>query len=269
MDADELIERYAHGERDFRGIMLRDAELAETSLSHADLRDADLTGVNLCSADLTLAEFTHATLLGANLEGADLRRANLRWALLSESVLRAADLSWANLQGAALHHANLSRAKLRGAGLCHADLSAAILTEADLTGAKLCAANLCDTKFERAIFANADLTGAIVRRRVPRAAPAESEGPDADARARALWRLIVEEQRQETPAPRVANPVPRDGVVRGALRATPYGFLAGLLASGLADLVGADRLSVVLLGAASFGAVTLAGALKGCRENRG
>ena len=56
MDAKELLDRYAKGERIFTGINLIGAELNEASLSFANLRGADLVGVDLSGADLSGAD---------------------------------------------------------------------------------------------------------------------------------------------------------------------------------------------------------------------
>jgi uncharacterized protein YjbI with pentapeptide repeats len=45
MNANELLRRYAAGERDFGGAQLRGAYLNEAILNGADLRQADLSGL--------------------------------------------------------------------------------------------------------------------------------------------------------------------------------------------------------------------------------
>lgn len=89
MKVEELIKRYLAGERDFRGV---------------DLRGADLSGVDLEWADLS---------------GADLEWTNLEWAILRGTILERANLSGAFLRGADLEWANLRGAHLRGAHLSH------------------------------------------------------------------------------------------------------------------------------------------------------
>jgi uncharacterized protein YjbI with pentapeptide repeats len=123
---EELLRRYAIGERNFINANLRCAEfsnvyLTEVNFSRAKLSLANLSGVNLSKADLT---------------GADIQNANL---------------SHTNLSQSRLVRANLADAKLTGANLKRADLSHANLTKADLTGAILDEAN----------FIGADLSGAL------------------------------------------------------------------------------------------------------------
>ena len=57
MTRDELLSRYADGERDFTG-----ANLSGANLSYADLSGADLTRANLSSADMTDANLSGAVL---------------------------------------------------------------------------------------------------------------------------------------------------------------------------------------------------------------
>jgi hypothetical protein len=140
--AEELLRRYAAGERAFPNANLRSANLSE----------AVLRGANFISADLRGADFTRGDLRGANLHSADLADANLRSANLHSANLRSANLSEAILGGAYLRSANL-----RGANLSDANLSEAILGGADLRSANLRGANL-----HSADLRGADFTGAIL-----------------------------------------------------------------------------------------------------------
>src|SRR6476646_3929175 len=105
MDANELLTRYAAGERDFRlanlrGIVLSPLDLYRSSdaptLILANLNQLQqrpyLSGANLTGANLMAASLSGANLIGANLTGANLAGSHL---------------NWANLTGANLPHANL------------------------------------------------------------------------------------------------------------------------------------------------------------------
>ena len=92
MTNQELMERYAKGERNFR---------------RADLSEADLSGANLTGANLSWADLTGTDLSKANLSKADLSKADLSWADLSK-----ANLSKADLYGAVLCDANLDGARI-------------------------------------------------------------------------------------------------------------------------------------------------------------
>lgn len=112
MAPEQLLDQYASGERNFRGL---------------NLSYQILGGVDLMRADFSGAKLDHTIL-----EGANLNRVNFSKADLSGANLRRAELIWANLQGA-----NLRGANLRGADLSGADLGGADLTDADLGGAIL------------------------------------------------------------------------------------------------------------------------------------
>jgi uncharacterized protein YjbI with pentapeptide repeats len=122
MTAEELLQRYQSGERDFRGIkikgiFLRDECLRGIDLSYADLRGASLMGVDFSKANLRRADFSGGTfLILANMQQADLTQANFTNAFLILANMQQCCLAQANLT-----QANLTRAKLSGAtGLAEA-----------------------------------------------------------------------------------------------------------------------------------------------------
>lgn len=127
LGVDELLRRYAVGERYFINANLRCAQLSNIcleniDLSYAKLNLADLGDSNLSKANLTLAEMRSANLSGSNLHKSQLVRANLAGANLSNANLRCAnltnvDLSNANLNGADLRGANLAKTDLRKTSL--------------------------------------------------------------------------------------------------------------------------------------------------------
>ncbi len=176
--AEELLERYAAGERDFRGAELigenmGGAILARVNLGGALLRDANLHGV-----DFRYANLKRALLIGANLQRADLRSSNLNQSDLEETFLQGANLQMAFFEGANLIGANLEaadlelahfagavlrRANLRGANLRFADLLGADLQDTNLIGTNFQEANLQRAIFQRANFTGANLQGASLR----------------------------------------------------------------------------------------------------------
>lgn len=122
LGVDELLRRYAVGDRFFINANLRCAQLRELcleniDLSYAKLNLADLGGTNLSQANLTAAQMPAANLSGSNLSRSQLIRANLAGANLSDANLRGADLSCADLS-----NADLNGADLRGANLGRVDL---------------------------------------------------------------------------------------------------------------------------------------------------
>lgn len=183
MNAQELLERYAAGERDFGALGLSDANLSRANLSHANLSrsslsvanlsGANLHKINLSHAKLNVARLSEANLTQANLNGAILNVANLIRANLSEaemvqtSLIRA-EMLRADLTKANLNEANLNGVDLREAKLRQADLTGANLSEADLRGsflmeANLTQANLNGTDLSKTDLSAADLTGAELR----------------------------------------------------------------------------------------------------------
>ncbi|XZN89868.1 MAG: pentapeptide repeat-containing protein [Microcoleus sp.] len=122
LEADELLRRYAMGDRYFVNANLRCANLSQLcleniDLSYAKLNLANLSGTNLNKANLALAQMQSANLSGSNLSKSQLVRANLAGANLSDAILIGADLTNADLS-----NANLNGADLRGANLARTDL---------------------------------------------------------------------------------------------------------------------------------------------------
>lgn len=113
MTAEELIRRYAAGERDFSGTDLRGADLSEADLRGVDLSEANLREANLSGANLSEVNLYKADLSGAKLHGASLRRANLRGARLGEAgPMTGAELSWDTVTAAQFVMAVLKAATL-------------------------------------------------------------------------------------------------------------------------------------------------------------
>ncbi|WP_377475683.1 MAG: pentapeptide repeat-containing protein [Microcoleus anatoxicus] len=108
----ELLRRYAAGERRFEGIVLY---------------RADLRGVDLHNIIMPNAHFADANLSGANLQESCLTRVNFR----------GANLSGANLYIANLTDADLSYTNLKGANLLTLDMNGVNFTEANLLSAKI------------------------------------------------------------------------------------------------------------------------------------
>jgi uncharacterized protein YjbI with pentapeptide repeats len=143
MTAEELLERYAAGERDFSGV-----DLMGINLSGADL-GADWSSFNLGG------NLNETNLSGANLSSANLSGANLSVAMLYEADLSCANLSYANLNGAALIGANLT-----GANLSNADLSEASLGQAKFTSCNFRGTRLVHASWGRNLT-DVDLSGSI------------------------------------------------------------------------------------------------------------
>ncbi|MCW5316373.1 endoribonuclease L-PSP [Nostoc sp. KVJ3] len=194
MDAKELLEKYAAGQRNFQRAVLKNVDLRNTDLIQIDLSNADLTGANFKGADLSKANLTEAIINGtdfskacltaanlskvngtfiligsrpqrvlqpaANFSGANLSNVNLSGANLINANLSHANLDKANLSHANLNSASLSHASLDKANLSHANLNSAKLREVSLTGANLSNSTLSSVDFSGASLVAADLSRA-------------------------------------------------------------------------------------------------------------
>ncbi|NEQ27419.1 MAG: pentapeptide repeat-containing protein [Microcoleus sp. SIO2G3] len=142
LTTDELLRRYAIGDRNFANANLRCAllckqNLSQSNLAYVKLNFANLSETNLSNADLTAADLSEANLSRANLSQTSMYRTNLTKANLREINLRGANLSKASLRDACLRQADLRDANLSFADLRGADVDEACLSGAKLTGAKL------------------------------------------------------------------------------------------------------------------------------------
>ncbi|BAY42808.1 pentapeptide repeat protein [Scytonema sp. HK-05] len=77
MDANEVLRRYAAGERNFRQADWRGISLAKANLSGVDLSGAHLNNADLSNSDLSSANLNWAGLKGANFSGANLKGAKM------------------------------------------------------------------------------------------------------------------------------------------------------------------------------------------------
>jgi uncharacterized protein YjbI with pentapeptide repeats len=102
---------------DFRGAVLRSADLFDAHLERANLAGAHFEAATLVGAYLRGADLSEAHLGGANLFGVHLEQA-----AIFEACLVGAHLGEAHLKGAYLERAHLERAYLERAHLEGADL---------------------------------------------------------------------------------------------------------------------------------------------------
>jgi uncharacterized protein YjbI with pentapeptide repeats len=180
MKAEDILEKYATGAREFSGSQLSETSLSGATLSGADFSQsrfhranlslAKLAGVNfrqvICSqinftgATLTLADFTRAELSGTNFSKAELTRAKFGGATLQGANFMQADLRDARLRNANLNHTNFSRADLRHAKLTSASLVSANFTSSDLSATDLSGTDLRRAELRQANLSRANLQGA-------------------------------------------------------------------------------------------------------------
>lgn len=93
----ELLQRYAVGERNFQGIDLSHANLANIKLSKVNLINANLSYSHLQNTDLQQSKLIAADLSYADLSGANLRYAKLIGANLKGTILDNTDLTYADI----------------------------------------------------------------------------------------------------------------------------------------------------------------------------
>jgi uncharacterized protein YjbI with pentapeptide repeats len=129
MSAEELLRRYAAGERDFPGVDLSNANLNIAGLEDYEPGKNDLSGINLSGANLEKASINCVNLSGANLQSANLTGASLYAMALIDADLSDAILDYAEIS------ADLTDAIVRGAILECTGFYRADLTRTDFTGA--------------------------------------------------------------------------------------------------------------------------------------
>jgi hypothetical protein len=147
MTPQDLLNRYASGENNFKGAIL----------VGIDLSKADLIGINFQHADMESADLTLSYLTRVNFQQTNLAKAQLAGANLNQANLTKANLSDANLHGASLQGTDLRSAVLTLADLMDANLLEADLRNADLSGANL-AVPVCEEPISDRRTENMSLT---------------------------------------------------------------------------------------------------------------
>lgn len=154
---EELIQRYAAGERDFSG-----SELL------GELYNVDLSGANLNNSRLDESYFERAVLKRVTMRNTRLNQSCLERADLTGADLRESDLRYARFDGADLTEADLRKARLfetcfRKAKLIRTNLSGVELRNCNLREADLTGANLEGVKFRGVIFDNTIMPNGSIR----------------------------------------------------------------------------------------------------------
>jgi serine/threonine-protein kinase len=125
--AEELLQAYARGRRDF----------AQQNFNGLNFKEANLVKINFHESRLVKANLEKANLANADLGSANLSQALMRDAILERTYLGATNLQNADLRGADLSFAYLLNANLKGTNLCGANLNNAKVTEEQLAQAKV------------------------------------------------------------------------------------------------------------------------------------
>ncbi|MEH2377117.1 pentapeptide repeat-containing protein [Nostoc sp.] len=152
---EELLQRYAVGERDFRKIHLifdeyERYESGEVKVDESGNREGCLRGTNLSRVDFRCSNLRAIRMYS---QGLILCHANLSKLDLSVFWFTGSNLSGANLSGADIFRATFIRANLSGA-----KLDRVIATEATFTSANLTSASFIKATLTNAHFGEVDLT---------------------------------------------------------------------------------------------------------------
>ncbi len=162
MTAQELLDRYAAGDRDFAGVDLHGVDLSNAVLRGINLDRADLTEVNFTGADLSgdygrrldplFKEIPGISTYPGKYSSTGLGRASggytcIRYAVLKNANFRDADVSYVDFSGGDLSSANFSWANCK-----QTFFDNSCLFDVDFTNA-----NLLRISFERA-----DVEGTIL-----------------------------------------------------------------------------------------------------------
>uniref|UniRef100_A0ACD5GPG0 TerD family protein n=1 Tax=Desertifilum tharense IPPAS B-1220 TaxID=1781255 RepID=A0ACD5GPG0_9CYAN len=161
--AEELLERYKAGERDFsnlnfREIKLSDFDLSNCNFSNANLEGAILNQVNLSASNLTRTNFSNAVFSKSIFYSSDLTESNLTNAKIEKARFERTNLTRSKLIKANLIDSYFHRtSKFDEADMSESNLTKACFVEATLSQVNLSHANLSQAKFLSANFETTNL----------------------------------------------------------------------------------------------------------------
>ncbi len=138
MDANQLLEEYRKGRRDFSGIKLTNANLSGILLEGAVFKNCNLSDTH----------FDHSDLSGADFSNCHMTRCSFFGAILKKTNFEDADLSYSTLKNAYFENTRLGRANLMWAHLCESDLARSSIENANLTWSCLIGSNLSEDQIK-------------------------------------------------------------------------------------------------------------------------
>jgi uncharacterized protein YjbI with pentapeptide repeats len=147
MNAEEFLQRYKDGERNFSGVDLQGAELG-----HAVFEDVDLSNSNLENANLRWTELGNVNLSGSNLRNIYLEGA--QWYRLR--------IREVNMSGAQLDHTNIENCDLTASVFNSLYAFQSCMDECELAGSVFNDADLHEFSFRKSDLTNSDMSGAIL-----------------------------------------------------------------------------------------------------------
>jgi len=148
MTVDELLARYATGERDFSGVnlsdrrterTLRDVNLSGVDFSKGDLRQGRLERVNLSGANLSEINLCFTGLINCNLSGANLDEALLAG---ERTWMESCNCDGASFRNAVMGQISVENCTFRNAIFDGSDWTDSGISDVDFTGASFINCNL-------------------------------------------------------------------------------------------------------------------------------
>ena len=140
MTAEELLDRYALGERNFAGILLYAGEY-EKSLDGRVLAGSNLCGSTL-EGDWSGVNLSESRMCGVIASGCDFQKASFCGANLSGGIFTQCDMNGSDFTNAFLCGVAFKQTEVCNANLTRADLRGSFLTETGLENSNLAEANL-------------------------------------------------------------------------------------------------------------------------------
>ncbi|MEG3834402.1 MULTISPECIES: pentapeptide repeat-containing protein [unclassified Microcoleus] len=113
---EELLRRYATGDRDFRNIILEYADLSGVELQNIDLTGAQFNYVNLSRLNLHRCELGSAQFWYCNFREAKITSSHLEYSRFFDCDLRGFNSSRCDISSVNFTRVNLQGAKLGGFG---------------------------------------------------------------------------------------------------------------------------------------------------------
>lgn len=157
---DELLSRYAAGERNFSAVNIKRDPCIVQGIKTLYFRDVDLQGINLSGVDLRCSYFTRCNLSGAILSGAilnassfyeaNLERATAVGIMLTNCTIKLSNFRYANLTGACLYRSSCVCVDFTRANMSNSNLTQCRVDGSDFRDVGLDMAILIDVDFSKA-----------------------------------------------------------------------------------------------------------------------
>lgn len=168
LEREEILRRYADGERNFSYCVSLSKDFSGANLSGADFRHAKMIGSSFVNANLKDVNFIGAELALASFHGADIKGANFSLANLTGADFSGTDTSSANFSGA-IHGQKKEGSDKKKTTVVNIlgeysrgkrDFSSVAVPNADFRGKKLCGIIFRNAVLQNSNFNYCDLTDA-------------------------------------------------------------------------------------------------------------